>query len=91
MISTHSLDAYASQLWEYEDKCIEKYYVAWNAYPGIHIGRIIINKCSFDFVLKLNSYHQTVFILGNTVFLKKNLCHLLHTINVGCLGGTLCI
>ena len=28
MISTYCLDAYASQLWEYEDKRI-KYYVAW--------------------------------------------------------------
>ena len=29
MISTYCLDAYASQLWDYEDKRIEKYYVAW--------------------------------------------------------------
>ena len=28
MISTYCLDAYASQLWDYEDKRIEKYYVA---------------------------------------------------------------
>ena len=27
MISTYCLDAYASQLWDYEDKRIEKYYV----------------------------------------------------------------
>ena len=29
MISTYCLDVYASQLWDYEDKRIEKYYVAW--------------------------------------------------------------
>ena len=29
MISTYCLDAYASQLWDFEDKRIEKYYVAW--------------------------------------------------------------
>ena len=29
MISTYCLDAYASQLWDYEDKRIEKYCVAW--------------------------------------------------------------
>ena len=29
MISTYCLDAYASQLWDYEDIRIEKYYVAW--------------------------------------------------------------
>ena len=29
MIYTYRLDAYASQLWDYEDKRIEKYYVAW--------------------------------------------------------------
>ena len=29
MISTYCLDTYASQLWDYEDKRIEKYYVAW--------------------------------------------------------------
>ena len=29
MISTYCLDAYASQLWDYENKRIEKYYVAW--------------------------------------------------------------
>ena len=29
MISAYCLDAYASQLWDYEDKRIEKYYVAW--------------------------------------------------------------
>ena len=29
MISTYCLDAYASQLSDYEDKRIEKYYVAW--------------------------------------------------------------
>ena len=29
MISIYCLDAYASQLWDYEDKRIEKYYVAW--------------------------------------------------------------
>ena len=29
MISTYCLDAYASQLWNYDDKRIEKYYVSW--------------------------------------------------------------
>ena len=29
MITTYCLDAYASQLWDHEDKHIEKYYVAW--------------------------------------------------------------
>ena len=29
MIFTYCLDTYASQLWDYEDKRIEKYYVAW--------------------------------------------------------------
>ena len=29
MISTYCLDTYASQLWDYVDKHIEKYYVAW--------------------------------------------------------------
>ena len=29
MISTYCLDAYASQLWDYEYKRIDKYYVAW--------------------------------------------------------------
>ena len=29
MISTYCLDAYRSQLWDYEDKRIKKYYVAW--------------------------------------------------------------
>ena len=29
MISTYCLDLYASQLWDYEDKRIGKYYVAW--------------------------------------------------------------
>ena len=47
MISTYCLDAYASQLWDYEDKRIEKYYVAWrnirlNAVLGIQICHILI-------------------------------------------------
>ena len=29
MISTYCSDAYASQLWDYEDNRIEKYYVTW--------------------------------------------------------------
>ena len=29
MISTYCLDAYVSQLWDYDDKRIETYYVAW--------------------------------------------------------------
>ena len=29
MTYTYCLDAYASLLWNYEDKRIEKYYVAW--------------------------------------------------------------
>ena len=29
LISTYCLDAYASQLWDYEDKCIEIHYVTW--------------------------------------------------------------
>ena len=29
MISTCCLDAYASQLWDFDDKRIDKYYVAW--------------------------------------------------------------
>ena len=29
MIFTYCLHAYASQLWDYEDKRIEKYYMAW--------------------------------------------------------------
>ena len=29
MIYTYCLDAYASQLWDYEDKRIETFYVAW--------------------------------------------------------------
>ena len=28
-MSAYSLDAYASQLWDYEDKRIEMYYVIW--------------------------------------------------------------
>ena len=34
MISTYSLDAYASQLWDYEDKRIEKYYCCLGCQPG---------------------------------------------------------
>ena len=30
LISTYCLDAYASQLWDYEDKRIEKYYRMWH-------------------------------------------------------------
>ena len=44
MIFTYCLDAYASQLWEYEDKRFEKYYVARRKAHGDEAACLIVYK-----------------------------------------------
>ena len=44
MIYTHCLDAYASHLWDYGDKRIEKYYVAWR--------KLMRKVCKLDTILE---------------------------------------
>ena len=60
MISTYCLDAYASQLWDCEDKRIEKYYVAWTKemrkvwkfhnLTHCHLLPVITNCLPFDII-----------------------------------------